>query len=170
MATQYGGGIVGYMQTHGVSASTNHKGLSSHTGLDHTALGMLSSDEVRELRAAVANRTVPADFTNKLQTLAEGDMVMRYIAHHSVLLLEMLHAGCQGEFPWLSPSDFEQILRVLAYVRKEDDAIPDFLPSGYVDDQREIRLALTQLAPLLEAYKSWRLCKEVPARWISLAA
>ena len=52
---------------------------------------------------------------------------------------------------------------MLAYVRKDDDAIPDYLPSGFMDDQQEVRAAAMELGPLLQAFKAWRLCHLVPA-------
>jgi hypothetical protein len=59
------------------------------------------------------------------------------------------------------------LLRVLAYVRKDDDAIPDNRPDGFVDDQQEIRAMLNEMGGLLQSFKMWRLRHQVPEMWNS---
>jgi hypothetical protein len=54
---------------------------------------------------------------------------------------------------------------VLAYVRKDVDAIPDYQPEGFADDQQEIRSAATELSALIQAFKAWRLRYQVPVIW-----
>ena len=53
----------------------------------------------------------------------------------------------------------------VAYVRKDDDAIPDYRPKGFADDPQEVRVVTTQLSPLLQAFKAWRLRHQVPGMW-----
>lgn len=135
-----------------------------------SALGLVSPSEVEQLRQAIADRRLPDDLVDKLFRLERGDLAMRHVAHTSLTLLEMLQAACQGEFDALSPSDFEEVLHVLAYVRKEDDAIPDFLPTGYLDDQKEVRLAEHELAAVIGRFKAWRLRRQVPLLWAGTPA
>ena len=70
-----------------------------------------------------------------------------------------------GSFREGSPAERERLLRVLAYVRKDDDAIPDYKPEGFTDDQREIRSATVELSTLIQAFKAWRLRHQVPMLW-----
>jgi hypothetical protein len=58
---------------------------------------------------------------------------------------------------------------VLAYVRKDDDAIADYKQNGFVDDQREVQAAAADLASLLNHFKSWHLCHQVPGLWNKVA-
>jgi hypothetical protein len=51
-------------------------------------------------------------------------------------------------------------------VRKDDDAIADYKPGGFVDDQQEVRAATQQLGPLLTSFKAWRLRHQVPRMWL----
>ena len=128
-------------------------------------LQLVNRREVEDLRHALLAGELPPDFEVKLHRLADeglGDQVME---HNCRWFWALLEAARNGSFQKIAPSDCEQILRVLAYVRKDDDAIPDFLPGGFWDDQKEVRAAVTELAPLLQAFKAWRLRHEVPARW-----
>jgi hypothetical protein len=52
---------------------------------------------------------------------------------------------------------------VLAYVPKSDGAVQDCAQGGFMDDQQEVRAATLELAPLLQAFKAWRLCHQVIA-------
>jgi len=70
-----------------------------------------------------------------------------------------------GSFREGSPAERERLLRVLAYVRKDDDAIPDYRPEGLTDDQREMRAATVELDGLIQAFKAWRLRHQVPLMW-----
>ena len=101
--------------------------------------------------------------------MAEGSLVERYLEQNSRLFFALLVAASEGSFIRATPSDRERLLRVLAYVRKDDDAIPDYLPSGFMDDQQEVRASAMELDPLLQAFKAWRLRHQVPAMWRSAA-
>jgi hypothetical protein len=134
--------------------------------LVRSGLGYLvTANDVQELRAALVNGRLPSDFEAKLTKLGEGSLVERYVEHNSRLFLALLLAAMKGSFSGASASDRERLLRVLAYVRKDDDAIPDYLSGGFMDDQQEVRAAATELGPLLQAYRGWRLRHEVPYMW-----
>jgi hypothetical protein len=77
----------------------------------------------------------------------------------------LLWAANEGSFTQPTKVEKERLLRVLAYVRKDDDAVPDYKPNGFADDQREVRAAVVELGPLLDSFKSWRLSHQVPALW-----
>jgi len=128
-------------------------------------LRLVERAEVEDLRHALLAGELPLDFEAKLHRLADGGLAEQVMEHHCRWFWALLEAARNGSFEKVAPSDCEQILRVLAYVRKDDDAIPDFLPGGYWDDQLEVRAAAAELAPLLQAFKEWRLRHEVPLRW-----
>jgi hypothetical protein len=128
-------------------------------------LRLVDRREVEDLRHALLAGELPPDFEVKLHRLADEGLADQVMEHNCRWLLALLEAARNGSFEKIAPSDVEQILRVLAYVRKDDDAIPDFLPGGFWDDQQEVRAAVAELAPLLGAFKAWRLRHEVPARW-----
>ncbi len=130
-----------------------------------SALHLVTAHELEELRAALARGELPRDFEAKLNRLAEGDLTHRFLARNCRLFSALLHAAQQGLFKQASRADCERLLRVLAYVRKDEDAIPDYQAGGFVDDQQEVRTATTELQPLLDAFKAWRLRHQVPAMW-----
>lgn len=129
------------------------------------SLRLVERREVEDLRHALLAGEMPLDFEVKLQRLADAGLGDQVMEHNCRWFWALLEAARNGSFERIAPSDVEQILRVLAYVRKEDDAIPDFLPGGFWDDQQEVRAAVAELAPLLAAFKAWRLRHEVPSRW-----
>jgi uncharacterized membrane protein YkvA (DUF1232 family) len=130
-------------------------------------LHLITVDDVQGLRSALAQGRLPADFEAKLATLAGGSLSERYVEQNSRLFFALLLAALQGSFIEATPSDRERLLRLLAYVRKDDDAVPDYLPGGFIDDQQEVRAAATELSPLLQAFKVWRLRHQVPGMWRS---
>jgi len=99
----------------------------------------------------------------------DGDNLMHcYIEQKSRSFLALLMAAHEGLFRDGQPRELERLLRVLAYVRKDDDAIPDTQPGGFVDDHREVRAASGELRNLLNVFKLWRLRHEVPRRWLNI--
>ena len=128
-------------------------------------LHLVTAHDVQDLRSALAGRKLPPDFEAKLAKLAKGNLNDRYVEQHSRLFIALLLAAMEGAFTAATPSDREHLLRVLAYVRKDDDAIPDYLPGGFIDDQQQVRAAAMELKPLLEAFKVWRLRHQVPGMW-----
>jgi hypothetical protein len=130
-----------------------------------SALCLVSLHELKALSAALACGALPPDFEAKLTRLAEGDLIHRFLAQNGRLFAALLLAAQDGSFKGASRADCERLLRVLAYVRKEDDAIPDYQIGGFTDDQQEMRMAVSQLQPLLSSFKAWRLRNQVPAMW-----
>jgi hypothetical protein len=135
--------------------------------LQPSSLCMVSAHELQELSATLAHAALPLDFQAKLARLAEGDLTHRFIEQNCRLFAALLVAVREGSFSQATRADCERLLCVLAYVRKDDDAIPDYKPGGFMDDQREVRAALTELHPLLQSFKAWRLRNQVPGMWLA---
>ena len=148
--------------------ATNRVRVGALPPLVRSGLGYLvTANDVQELRTALATGRLPADFEAKLTKLGEGSLIERYVEHNCRLIFALLVASQQGSFSEASASDRERLLRVLAYVRKDDDAIPDYLSGGFIDDQQEVRAAAMELGPLLQDYRAWRLRHQVPGMWLS---
>jgi len=128
-----------------------------------------TAHEVEALREALARGCLPPDLHGKLRGLAGGDLGDRFIEQNCRLFATLLLATEEGSFREGSRAECERLLRVLAYVRKEQDAIPDYWPGGLKDDQREVRAAMIELAGLLQTFKTWRLRHQVPGMWSSPA-
>jgi hypothetical protein len=126
---------------------------------------LVSVHEVEDLRQALARDDLPADFEAKLVALAEGSLIHRFVERGCRLFVALLRSARSGSFPQATPAECERLLRVVAYVRKDDDAVPDYKPGGFMDDQQEVRAAMTELHPLLKTFKAWRLQHEVPSMW-----
>jgi hypothetical protein len=130
------------------------------------ALGdWLTVHDLELLRDAVARGALPQDFLTKLRGLAVGDISHRFIEQNCRLFAALLLAAEENSFRDVKPVERERLLRVLAYVRKEEDAIPDRLDGGLADDQREVLAATVELGDLLRAFKAWRLRHQVPGIW-----
>ena len=138
-------------------------------GLPAALLQWTTAHEVEALREAFARGNLPPEFHGKLRALAGGDLSDRFIEQNCRLFSELLLASEDGSFRESSRSERERLLRVLAYVRKEQDAIPDYLPGGLKDDQQEVRAAAVELGGLLRSFKAWRLRHQVPGMWLSHA-
>jgi len=152
---------------HTVQHSANELALRrQQLALQPSALCLVSMNELKELSAALDGGALPRDFEAKLARLAGGDLVHRFLAQNGRLFSALLVAVRDGSFRGASRDDCGLILRVLAYVRKEDDAIPDYRVGGFADDQQEMRMAMTQLQSLLASFKAWRLRNQVPAMWL----
>jgi hypothetical protein len=121
--------------------------------------------DLEPLRESLVSGSLPSDFVGKLQFLAGGDLSHRFIEHNCRLVAELLLSVEQGTFQDIKPPERERLLRVIAYVRKEDDAIPDRFAGGFADDQREVLAATLELGNLLRAFKAWRLRCQVPLMW-----
>ena len=128
-------------------------------------LYVVTTHELQGLRSALAQGRAPADFEAKLARLAGGSLTECYVEHNSRLFLALLLAAQANAFTKATPAERERLLRVLAYVRKDDDAIPDYRPDGFVDDQQEVRAAATEFHSLLLDFKVWRLRHQVPDLW-----
>ncbi len=131
-------------------------------------LYMVTEHEVNGLRTALARGQLPPDFEAKLAKLAKGDLIERSVEQNCRLFTGLLLAAWEGSFKPVLKAEEDELLRLLAYVRKDDDAIPDYLPDGFVDDQRQVRAVNLKLAPLLQTFKAWRLRHQVPGMWTFL--
>jgi hypothetical protein len=128
-------------------------------------LQWITPHELEGLRDALARHCLPPDFLGKLKRLSHGDLSDHFIEQNCRLFTALLMAVEDGSFPAGSAAERERLLRVLAYVRKDDDAMPDYKPGGFTDDQREVRAATVDLGVLIQAFKAWRLRHQVPAMW-----
>jgi hypothetical protein len=132
----------------------------------HAALERwIKPQELEAVRQALARGGLPSDLLQKLRGLATRDLAGQSIEQNCRLFAALLLASEHGSFRAASRTERERLLRVLAYVRKDDDAIPDYQTGGFADDQREVRAAASELAELLQAFKAWRLRFQVPAMW-----
>ena len=129
-------------------------------------LYLVTAHDVQGLRSALAQGRLPADLETKLARLAGGSLSERYVEQNCRLIVALLLAAQQNSFTQATPADRERLLRVLAYVHKDDDAIPDYKPGGFFDDQQEVRAAATELNHVLLAFKVWRLRHQVPGMWL----
>jgi hypothetical protein len=130
-------------------------------------LHLVTMHELRELRHCLANGTIPLAFEAKLEKLAEGDYLQRLIEQNCRTIIALLLAAQEAAFTKASPEQSERLLRLLAYVHKDDDAIPDSRPHGFDDDWREVRSATTEFGGLLRDFKAWRLSHQVPEMWLA---
>ncbi len=128
-------------------------------------LHLVSDHELQDLRHKLTRCQVPSDLEAKLIKLSQGDLAHRSIEQHCRTIIALLHAAQEGAFKEATHEDCERLLRVLAYVRKDDDAIPDYRSDGFTDDQQEIRIVTRDFDPLLQNFKAWRLRHQVPAMW-----
>jgi hypothetical protein len=103
----------------------------------------------------------------KLDRMKGEDLTCRFVEQHCRLFMLLLSAAQDGSFREASAAECDRLLRVLAYVRKDDDYTPDYRPDGYADDRQEVRSAVSELAPLLHSFKSWRLRHQVPGLWLN---
>ena len=130
-------------------------------------LNLVTAQELQQLRDALLDGRPPRDLELKLTQLASGTLLHRFVEQNSRLIISLLVAAYGGSFREANRASLERLLRVLAYVRKDDDATPDYRPDGFVDDQQEIRAMLNEMGDLLQSFKTWRLRHQVPEMWSS---
>jgi hypothetical protein len=130
-------------------------------------LHLVTAHDLQALRDGLPKGQVPPDLEAKLATLAVGDLGYRFIEQKCRTIIALVLAAEEGSFKEASRIECELLTRVLAYVRKDDDAIPDYRPDGFVDDQQVVRAVTTELNPLLQAFKAWRLRYQVPGMWLN---
>ncbi len=121
--------------------------------------------EIADLDGMLQRGRVPVDFEAKLLKLAGGGLIEQQIEKNCRLFIALLTAADGGDFKGITQTDYDRLLRVLAYVRKTDDAIPDCRDNGFVDDQQEVHAAAVELGPVLQGFKAWRLRHQVPEMW-----
>ena len=132
-------------------------------------LQWITPHELEGLRNALTRGALPPDFLAKLKRMTNGGLSHHFIEQNCRLFAALLLAKEDGSFREGSPAECERLLRVLAYVRKDDDAIPDYKPEGLTDDQKEIRAATVALDGLVQGFKVWRLRHQVPIMWPTCA-
>ena len=128
-------------------------------------LHLVSAHELQDLRQWLKRGALPPDFELKVHSLSRGDLAHRSLAQNCRTIVELLRAVYVGAYKGASPANCDRLLRGLAYVRKNDDAIPDYRPDGFKDDLEEMRLLTNDLNSLLQEFKAWRLRHQVPAMW-----
>jgi hypothetical protein len=128
-------------------------------------LHLVTEHDLRDLSDTLVRRHVPADLESKLIKLAKGDLISRSIEKNCRTIIALLQANQEGSFREATRAECERLLRLLAYVRKDDDAISDYRQDGFMDDQQEVRTITTDLGALLEKFKAWRLREQVPGMW-----
>ena len=131
----------------------------------HSTVPFVTRAEIQTMADAVAAGVVPVDFEAKLKTLARGDILHQNIEKNCRRFLCLLQADHEGLFTELTPLQRQYLLAVLAYVRKDDDAIADYRFGGYVDDQFQVRTAMADTAPVVQHFNLWRLRHQVPKLW-----
>src|ERR1043166_3809496 len=87
-------------------------------------LHLVSAHELQDLRQWLKRGAVPYDFEIKLRNLSRGALAHGSIERNCRTIVELLRGVYQGEYKGTSPASCERLLRALAYVRKDDDAIP----------------------------------------------
>ena len=132
-------------------------------------LYVVTPGEIENLRHAITRRELPGDFEEKLGRLADGDLTHRFVERTCRLFAALVLAVQDERFAAASKADCERLLRVLAYVRKDDDVVADHKPNGFLDDQQEVRAAMTELGALIKTFKTWRLRHQVPGLWLRAA-
>ncbi len=130
-------------------------------------LCLVTSHDMQDLGNALARGNLPPDFEAKLRRLAGNSLLHRFVEQNCRLFVALLSAIQDGSFCNARQADRDRLLQVLAYVRKDDDEVPDYKPGGFVDDQREVRAATVEMSLLLQGCKAWRLRHQVPGMWLS---
>ena len=93
-------------------------------------LHLVTAQEMSALRESLSRGHVPADFEAKLNRLAEGELLHQTVARHCRSFIALLQAVLNGTYTQAPPKLCDRLLRVLAYVRKDDDSVPDYQPGG----------------------------------------
>jgi hypothetical protein len=135
-----------------------------------SGLHLVTTQEIAELEGRLSRGQLPLDFEEKLERLRAGNLAEGAVEQNCRLLISLLIARLEGLFSGGSRADADRLLRVLAYVRKDEDRIPDYRPNGFKDDLEELREAMVDLEPLVDEFKNWRLRHQVPAIWLHAEA
>ncbi len=135
------------------------------TGVTVQALNLVTRSEMEALGDTLRRGDVPADLAAKLDRLRTDDPRELFLKQQSRILEWLLQSLAAWENCRLRPREAERLLRMLAYVRKEDDAIPDTWPGGMADDYDLMRITCTEFRELLDRFKAWHLSRRVPALW-----
>lgn len=160
--------MIGAMKALGMHYGTTRVGVPGQQGgTPFDPLVLVTHDEVAQMINAGLRMQLPSDFEQKLQKLKNGDLQQARIEQNCRIFFALLTAALAGDFSEATRQEIEQLARVLAYVRKEDDMIPDFRALGFTDDYQEVRMTAANYADLLQHFKQWRLRNQVPGLWLS---
>ena len=135
------------------------------TGVTVEALNLVTHMEMEVLRSSLHQGQVPADLKAKLDRLRLDDPRELYLKQQALVLEWLLTSAAAQGFCRLGQREKERLVRMLAYVRKDDDAIPDTWPGGMVDDHDLMRVTCREFQEVLNKFKAWRLTHQVPALW-----
>jgi hypothetical protein len=125
----------------------------------------VSASDLAQLASALGQGCVPPDLEDKLGRLRKGSVGCQFLEKQCGVIIALLRASMDGSFRKTTPAELKRLLWVLAYVRKDEDAIADYQAGGFADDQEEMRNLTHALQPLLHEFKDWRLQHQVPAMW-----
>jgi hypothetical protein len=125
----------------------------------------VSATDLAQLASSLGQGCVPPDLDDKLGRLRKGGVGWQFLEKQCRVIIALLRATMDGSFRKCTLAEQKRLLWVLAYVRKDEDAIADYHPGGFVDDQEEVRKLTHALDPLLHEFKDWRLRHQVPAMW-----
>jgi hypothetical protein len=140
-------------------------GKQSRTDVTLAALDVVTDREIHSLRHSLRSGKAPSDLRAKVSSMTTTDAQENSLKQRAVLLIDLLAAAEAGEFRNSPTAAVDQLLRVLAYFRKDDDVIPDSLPGGFEDDHELMRQVCGQFKPVLDRYKAWHLTERVPLLW-----
>src|SRR5215471_4495637 len=79
-------------------------------------LNLVTPQELQQLRDALLDGRPPRDLELKLNRLAAGGLLHRFVEQNSRLITSLLVAAYGGEFRDANRTSLERLLRVLAYV------------------------------------------------------
>lgn len=135
------------------------------TSVTLKALQMVTQAELEAFEDALKRGHLPGDLMDKLDELQTDQHRDFYLKQQSLLIGRLLLAVSAQEYAHVSPHEGEKLLRILAYVRKEDDLIPDSWPGGMTDDHDLMRLTCAEMSGVLQKFKAWHLARQVPGLW-----
>ncbi len=147
-----------------ISGSMAHQ---ATVGAMSAALQLVTVVEIEQLQNALFKGALPADFETKLTRLSQETLLHQSVEQNCRCFVALLLAIQEGSFADPHAMTQDRLLRVLAYVRKEQDQVPDFKPGGFMDDWREVRAAMSDLANVIQRFKVWKLRHQVPGMWDS---
>lgn len=123
---------------------------------------MVTREELESLELVLAQGYLPADLLAKLERLRDDDARELYLKQQSQTLGRLLLSIAASEYHQARPVEAKRFLRMLAYVRKEQDLIPDYLPNGMRDDHDLMRTTCAEFREALTRFKAWHLSRHVP--------
>jgi len=159
------------MMTPHTHAVPSRRGVTGLLGWSRTprvtpgALDLVTAREMETLCRDLAQGRIPLDLQAKVSVLRVDDPMEFFLKRQSELLLAFLMAPEASQYCRIRPDDCRRLLRMLAYVRKDDDAIPDTCPGGFVDDHDLMRMTCRELDQVLDAFKAWHLSRRVALLW-----